>query len=133
MSSGDTPYYLTSPPPIISFFNQQTFGPLEIDACGTTAVKCNGDILLDGVITNSELVSPPKLFFNGSVVNISGTATKVTGAMVFENDDESSIVPYPGIPHFEVQPTTSELEPGRLYWTSYLKAGGSTVKVLCIA
>lgn len=132
MSSGDTPYYLTSPPPIISFFNQQTFGPLEIDACGT-ALKCTGDILLDGIITNSETVSPPQLFFNGSVVNISGTATKVTGGVEFDYDDGSSTVPFPGIPHFEAQPSTSELEPGRLYWTSYLKAGGSTVKVLCIA
>ena len=127
------------PPPIITSFNQQAFGPIEIDACGGTAVKCNGDFLLDGslnldlgqITTSGE--DAPALSMSESNVNVSGTVVSLNGTLLFENVNASGQHDQ-GIPYFYTQPTTAQLPPGSLYWTKSVAENSSDfIKVLCIA
>lgn len=85
MSSGDTPYYTFQYPNPITSYNTLQIGQCEIDACGTTALKAHGDILLDGSLWSMDecagiyfsediSVSSTANLWSASVVNIEGSS-----------------------------------------------------------
>lgn len=133
MSNGDRPYFFIAPPPTIPSFNQETFGIIEIDACGRTALKCNGDILMDGKITNMQ-ANAPQLYFDGSIVNVSGATFFHSGAR-FMNVNTSDALS--GLPYSASQPQLVSAPwsvSGTLYVSSVAAADGNgNVKVLCVA
>ena len=130
MSSGDTLFYNVVLPPVLSYFNQETFGILEIDACGRNALSCHGDILLDGKITTTDSWSPA-LYFNGSTINASGILSLNSGVWF------SNVSSVDGIPFCPIQPQIAP-EPwsvsGTVYVSEVLSAlGTGNVKALCIS
>jgi hypothetical protein len=89
MSSGDTPYYTFQYPNPITSYNTLQIGQCEIDACGTTALKTHGDILLDGSLWSMDECAG--VYFSEDM-NVSCTANlwsasvvKIQGSSVFSN------------------------------------------------
>ena len=137
MSSGDTPFYNVVPPPVLSYFNQETFGILEIDACGRNALSCEGDLLLDGKITTTDLSAPSISIRDGVTVNISGTLNALQGVQ-FTNVSDGTIFGVPfsrSQPHIGTPEWCTDLNSSGILYTTMVRSalGAGYVKVLCIS
>lgn len=133
MSSGETPFYAIIPPPIISSFNQQTVGPLEIDGPpGFTALKVTGNVMLkdNGKISTDLSTNVPAISFNGSVVSVSSTDVSVNGGLRFLNTSVTQ--GHQGLRYIE-GPAVN-LPSGTIYISEVVAAGGvGNVLALCVA
>ena len=79
MSNGETPYYTLQYPNPITSYNTLQIGQCEIDACGTTALKSHGDILLDGSLWSND--ENAGLYFSQDI-NVSSTANLWSASVV---------------------------------------------------
>ena len=124
------------PPPISSVMGE-TYGFVQIDACGRNALSCEGDLLLDGKITTTDLSAPSISIRDGVTVNISGTLNALQGVQ-FTNVSDGTIFGVPfsrSQPHIGTPEWCTDLNSSGILYTTMVRSalGAGYVKVLCIS
>ena len=113
------------PPPISSFMGE-TYGFVQIDACGRNALSCEGD-----------LSAPSISIRDGVTVNISGTLNALQGVQ-FTNVSDGTIYGVPfsrSQPHIGTPEWCTDLNSSGILYTTMVRSalGAGYVKVLCIS